>query len=217
MLRLNASEFGKPIRFKNSQKKDKVKNEIKSQMGANAMVSQFLNVKSNYRQDLESIVGSDYHAHRYFCFDDCAYIFDIDIMRALIKVIESNQKQQEKEPQGCVVLFQGLRKSHSDGADNKEDCPFGRPTLIASVYVVEGDTLKHVQITQADLPAHMKEGNDDPAYDGIEHPGNGNSGTPPGITKNTKNHPKVVHKNCEDEDTDYGINTLIYLTNDEWK
>ncbi|MET0637741.1 MAG: hypothetical protein ABWZ25_17055 [Chitinophagaceae bacterium] len=210
-------QYGLPIKFPNSSVNTIVGNDSVpvGQLGADAMVSQFLNVRNNYRADLEDLTGSDIHAFRYFCYDDCAYIFDVEIMRALINTIDKNKEKDLESDQsaGCVVLFQGMRKSPIDENDLSKGYSFGRPTIVATPYILRknGD-LVHKQVTE--LSELHKETRGMLPADGFEHPGNGNSGgstlkQPTSRQTVGEYLPKVVEKCGEHSDTDYRILRMI--------
>jgi hypothetical protein len=193
MLNLNESRFGKPISLKNTG----------GTLGANAMISQFINVKKNNKKRLCSIFEGDNHAYRYFCNDDCAYIFDVKILEAIVSAIKIHGGDEG----GCVVLFQGLRKDEVNKG-NKKDCHFGRPTLIATAYKNTGESLERVQIPWS-FGTSKKNNSDD--VDGFEHPGDGTGGTNPFTGASIENDVTwpVVHPSNADSDTDFEINDTI--------
>lgn len=215
MVSLSQPPFGKPIQFKNSV------SASGNTIGANAMISQFLNLKNNYREILDDLAGSDHHARRYFCYDDCAYIFDIKFMKSLIAAIEADASANNEEPNGCVVLFQGLRKSRIESTVAHSKCTFGRPTIIAAAYKQVDNMLVHVKVKEEHIREFAPEAiGDDEEYDAIEHPGNGNSGMPPppAELRNAKSmkEPTVVRHGGEDEDTDYSIQTEFEIDPSKW-
>jgi len=185
MLNVNDLRFGKEISLKNTE----------GEIGANAMISQFLNMKKRYKKKLGTLVDDDHHAYRYFCNNDCAYIFSVEILEAIVNAIRKDKKKG-----GALVLFQGLRKETKKEGIGKGVCGFGRPTLIATAYVNEKDGLKRVQI-----PWNKAENND---TDGFEHPGDGTGG--PALffseeaTVNDLTGP-VVTPAGDNNDTDYII------------
>ncbi len=153
MLNLKSPKFGKPIRFKET-----------ATMGANEMVSHFVKIKNYYRTQLAKLVGGHADALRYYCANDCAYIFDLGFLKAIVRTIE-----EKGSGEGCMVLFQGLRK------EGETTGPHGRPTIIATAYALKEDAggkffLEHLLITKDTMPVLL-----DDDYDGIEHPGDGSS------------------------------------------
>jgi hypothetical protein len=207
-----SGRFGKPIQFKNYPPKSKTgAASDANRQGANAMVSQYLNVKKNYKERLRTMTEGDIHAFRFYCENDCAFIFDLDIMQALINAVNREKGKSKKE--ALVVLFQGLKKTHL-GAE--KGCAFGLPTMIAAAYVKsKKDTYVHVPIKEDDLPVeYVKDDGDvDPPFDGFQHPGNGNSGsfkfTDEGFVEvkaNAAKPPTVVrHASNDEADTDFTI------------
>jgi hypothetical protein len=226
MLDFSTPPFGKPIRLKNSLRK-KSKTPIEpgkpdpnccNELGANAMVSQFLNMKSNYRDKLQQMTGSDHHAVRYYCNNDCAFIFDVKHMKALIKAIEDKHNRAQG---GCVVLYMGLRKSSREDKNNQQkNCSFGRPTIIALPYIItENDTIKHVQVKKEHIEGIFETEDLEPPYDGYEHPGNGNSGE--SFSKATAESEAqkeftVVAPGGEDDDNDWTICEEFPVKKDQW-
>jgi len=203
VLDLQLPKYGRPISLENTIEPDS-KLHV---MGAHSMISQFLNVKLNYKEDLESLTAGDTHAKRYFCNDDIAFVFNVDIMRAIVNEIDKDKKNEGK---GCVVFFQGLRKSLVDKNHPSKGFSFGRPTLIATAYKqdpVTGD-LHH---TSVEYTPYKKEVAD--KFEAFEHPGDGTGGTSL-QSVNPMGMSPVVHRNCENEnsdlcDTDFSINTCI--------
>ena len=162
MKLLSSRQFGTSILLKNTPDKG---------MGAHAMISQFLNIKKFYKSKIDSVTKEDPHASRYFCKNDCAYIFDVDILETLVKAI----REVGEKGDGCVVLFQGLRKENIIKNDDKKGATFGRPTLIAVPYKVNKDgNFENFQFDYA-------ENNDiqnSSLVDGFEHPGDGKGHCP---------------------------------------
>lgn len=240
MLDLTLPSFGKAINFENTPKAEAENRQQRAQgssptnqMGANAMVSQFVNMKRNYREDLQLLTGSDSHALRHFCGDDCAFIFDVKFMKTIVETIEKNQETDEHGhgKGGCMVLFQGLRKDKMEieqkDADGEEKtiCVFGRPTLIAAAYVWEGNHLCHKQVDEDAAKNNMLE-NVSGRADGFEHPGDGNSKAAKIFFEkfalgNTNEQdpkefiPRVLDAGGDDDDTDFKIRTT--LTDDRLK
>ena len=169
MLDLTKPEFGQPISFENT------KNGDDSVMGAHSMVSQYLNIKKNYCAHLTAMTAGDNHAYRYFCHDDCAYVFSVDILEALVLAIRGKTDKPEEKKDGCVIFFQGVKKD-LDKKDPSKGYYFGRPTIIAAAYKLEADgSLQHVP---SDYPTSSeKSGKKELSggSDGFEHPGNGSS------------------------------------------
>jgi|GEM_PF-5374910 len=165
--------YGGPIDFKNKN----------SKMGADAMISQFLNIKQRYRQRLTEVTAGDDDAQRYFCSDDCAYVFTAQKLKDLIDSLPNKEKD-------CVVFFQGLKKqAGTDGVFK-----FGRPILIACAYKMEGETLTWIPINTTD------ESDNPVTADALEHPGDGTGGT-----GETNNSVVVTRNNDPDADTEFSI------------
>jgi hypothetical protein len=224
--------FGRPIQFKTTASAHNRSGRVtKNEMGADAMVSQFLNIKRNYHDRLREIVRNDRHAGRFFCMDDCAFIFDVNIMRTLVQTIEN---YGGKNGPGGVFLFQGLKKARpgeritasqqEPEVKPQQSCSFGRPTLIAAAYGRDKDgNYVHLRIPQSiiknTLPNHKDFTEEE--YDGFQHPGNGNSGgdTPPPPTPVVADNfefrlgdkPVVVDIGDENDDTDFKIKPVITL------
>lgn len=153
MLKLNSPKFGRAIRFKET-----------ASMSANEMVSHFVKIKNFYRTQLTKLVGGHADALRYYCANDCAYIFDAGFLKAIVRTIE-----EKGSGKGCMVLFQGLR------TEGETAGPHGRPTIIATAYAAKEDAggkffLEHLPIAKDAMPVLL-----DDDYDGIEHPGDGSS------------------------------------------
>lgn len=214
-----SGRFGKPIKFGNfPRKKSKTGSDSEAnRQGANAMVSQFINVRKNYREKLKEMTSGDIHAQRFFCENDCAFIFDVAIMKTLIRTVE--RKKVKKPKDAVIILFQGLKKAKFEGYG----CAFGTPTLIAAVYVKnEAGEFEHVPIEQNDLSQeYLKDGDDiDPPFDGFQHPGNGNSGTLrftgvgfEDVKANAAQPPVVVsHAESDEDDTDFVIRTKMDIS-----
>jgi hypothetical protein len=218
-------EFGRPIKFKTSPGESlNAKGERKNQMGGDAMVSQFINVKKNYHDRLKEIAASDRHARRYFCMDDCAFIFDYKVMKALVEVIEKKFEEKKiplNKRNGGIFLFQGLKKGRrkQQSAQNNEPPAFGRPTLIAAPYYkADAKNYQHIpfqaNILRKWFPQEYNDKFVDDQYDGFQHPGNGNSGAgdPPPLEATERtltDRPVVVEAGDENDDTDYVIKPII--------
>lgn len=192
MVNFNDELFGKPINLNNSN----------GSLGANAMISQFLKVKNTYKTKIHDLVGEDTNARRYYCEDDCAYIFSVEIMKSLVKAIECSDSGK-----GCVILFQGIRKCN--GAE-QNNFIFGRPTVIATAYEYSGDKLKHIQVDNV-VPLKNNTNFQD-KVDGYEHPGDGKSKNKD-VNINSLlsdlTSPVVKRSDSEDSDVEYEIITPI--------
>ena len=198
MLKLSLPPFGLPISLHNAV------NNGNHVMGANALLSQFLNVKKNYRKDLDSLTEGDVHACRYFCADDIAYVFSIDIMKAIAAAIESHGPKTE----GCVIFFQGLRKEKINLPDGSQPLAFGRPTLIATAYVAQDDNLQRIDIP---FPLGSKD-----TVEAFEHPGDGTGGTTPSslFTLQSPNPSTVIRPNDDPlGEADFTIMDTIPIAN----
>lgn len=224
-ISLAQEAFGEPIKYKNSPGGIPTgRVERQNQMGADAMVSQFINIKKNYHDRLRDAVGSDRHARRYLCRDDCAYIFDYRVMKTLVKAIEKKFKKGTA-PKGAIFIFQGLKKAtrinkpdpNDRTAKETKEVTFGKPTIIAAAYYEKPDgDYHHIEITTQMIHEEMPEFKEYVAetYDGFQHPGNGNSGNPanpdPKIAKAALNDtPVVLDPGEENDDTDYLIKRRI--------
>lgn len=164
MVNLTGKEFGQPIQFKNIENAD----SNGYTMGANEMVSRFVDIKNLYKFDLNRLVAGNEHARRYYCENDCAYIFDVKFLRAIVETIEKHE-----DGNGCMVLFQGLRKDDVAVVDNEKSSVIGRPTIIATAYAANDAGLTHLKIDKTTI--HDKLGLTDDDCDGFEHPGDGSS------------------------------------------
>lgn len=163
----NLPQYGAPIMFNNTV----------SEMGANAMVSQFLNLKKKYKKRLLSMVDPqngerDPHACRFFCEYDCAYVFNAEKIQALLDAIKATKKDKDgtEVKDGCLILFSGLRKDFDYGN------AFGRPTVIACAYEASSDGLmvhKKISYPSKENKKVMT------SIDGFEHPGDGITSPPP--------------------------------------
>jgi hypothetical protein len=189
MLNVKDRRFGKEISLKNRD----------GEMGANAMISQFLNMKKRYKRKLGIMIEDDHHANRYFCNNDCAYIFSVEILEAIVKAIKDKNKD------GALVLFQGLRKETKKEGKGKGICGFGRPTLIATAYVKDIDENKKDVLKRVQIPWEKAVDND---TDGFEHPGDGTGGNllffSEEVTDSDITVP-VVTPGTDNDDTDYMI------------
>ena len=117
----------------------------------NGMIKKFLEIKRDYKialQALTSAVG-DIHAKRFFCEDDCMYVFPRASIEALMTVLATNP-----HPNDSVVLFYGCRKDNLASGT-----PVGRPTLIALPYKYNSatDDIERIPVSAS--------------IDGFEHPG----------------------------------------------
>jgi len=208
-------KFGQPIQFQNYPPKTKTGAPAEANLqGANAMISQFVNVKKNYKKRLNELTAGDIHAQRFLCENDCAFMFDVGIMKTLIAAAEAGNPENPKKPDSAViVLFQGLKKIQLGAG---KGCAFGLPTLIATVYTKYGnENYKHVKIRKEHFAEdYVKELADvEPPFDGFQHPGNGNSESLKftgdefeDVTANVAKPPRVLRYAAKDEyDTDFVI------------
>jgi hypothetical protein len=199
MTQLNLTKYGQPIKFKNSTDGNA------TIMGADAMVSQYLNIKKNYGKQLAGITTSDNHACRYYCHTDVAYIFSESVLKALLSAI--HEVKDSINGEGCVVLFQGVKKELDKVAPKKNGYYFGRPTVIAAAYYqdTKGDFI-HAPVHVP--PALRKKASENTA-DAFEHPGDGNVSPTysleTGKVVSEINSPVVKRRDEEFGDTDFKI------------
>lgn len=145
--------FGQPINYDSAPT---------GELSANDMVTQFVGMKNHYKKHLDELMKDDPDARRHYCSNDCAYIFDVEFLEAIVNTVKATGKD------GCMVLFQGVRK------DEEQGNAFGRPTLIATAYTWDkDDNLVHQKIPKTLLKITQPLADED--ADGLEHPGDGSS------------------------------------------
>jgi hypothetical protein len=200
---ISRPQFGKPIKLDTSKSEPKGKESAQTLIGANAMISQFLNMKHNYEKILKDATDGDKHAQRYFCEDDCAYIFSVNVMEALVNEI----RKEGKDGDGCVVLFQGLRKEIVTPG-NKHI--FGRPTLIATAYKL-GDDNNFYNIPVTEFKGFDDNGNPiiTNNVEAFEHPGDGNGKTLKISLETDYKSPVVDSVDSSDSDIEFRIKSEI--------
>lgn len=198
----SAPTCGLPINLDNSVDKTGIPT-----MGAHAMISSYLNMKSGYRDRLKVITSGDHHADRFFCADDVAYVFELSIIKAIVNAIENNTVP-DATADGYLVLFQGLRKDPVKGDGAKHGFAFGRPTVVATAYVKGNDgNLHYTKVPYG--PA----GQTPDTVEAFEHPGNGTGGTTADSVTAPDGTPSAVVERTPTEfhDTDFQIKRVISL------
>jgi len=206
---LHQPKYGKPIKLENSEEtvtdpKDPQKTRKRHILGAHSMISQFLNLKLNYKERLQSLTAGDAHAARYLCKDDVAFIFSVDIMRAIVHELDTKYNKK-----GCVIFFQGLRKSPVEPGHPEKGFAFGRPTLVATAYRQDANGDLHridVEYTEYGKETPSK-------VQAFEHPGDGTGGTQKKGLLSLDDSP-VITRVCQKEgddvcDTDFAIKDPI--------